>query len=632
MSKLTSQDYKNVEKIESITSSKNYLIWVEKRSNEELTGYKYTIRIYDLKNKQTLTDNLVGIQPQISNHEEFIYFISKGEKSGVIQRYSLETGNIQDISDESHKIQKYWISPNNGKILYLTKILRDKNIAEYEDPRIITELVYRTGTDYLIEQMSQQLFVIELEKNELKHISRIDNNYFEANWLDEDFIVTYYLELGKRDISDYKHLVKINVVSGETSLISELYNPYYFLNPVISIKNDKELSIQIYENHYPKAKRAQILKSGIIKDNSVDLINKEFDRSISQIQWISEDEALVLIIRNGFQELMKYNHRERKFLSLYEPQISVDQFTCGNNRIFMITTDPTIPSGIHELEGSELKLIYNPNEEFLSDKEICVPQVYWFTNPEGKKYQGWFFESKSEDRDLAPTILSIHGGPHVQWVNAGSMWLEWQSQVAAGYSVLAMNPVGSDGYGEEFLRVICGEWGQKDARDLLSAVDQLAEKGKIDLNKLFICGGSYAGFQTVNIITKDNRFKAACSQRGVYNLTSMDAGGDIARFDELEYIGQSDHKMIDILWNDSPISKVGSIETPLLLIHSEQDYRVPISQADHLFAEMRRRGKIVKYVRYPREGHELSRGGEPKHVIDRLDKMFDWFNYYLAGK
>jgi len=144
---------------------------------------------------------------------------------------------------------------------------------------------------------------------------------------------------------------------------------------------------------------------------------------------------------------------------------------------------------------------------------------------------------------------------------------------------------------------------------------------------LYITGGSYAGFQTANIIAKDNRFKAACSQRGVYNVLNFWMATDIPAWATYTWNWSFENMDYDLehLWKHSPTGQAKHIQTPLLIIHSENDFRVQISQAEELFGALKMQGKEAVLVRYPRDGHELSRSGEPLHVIDRLDRMMDWF-------
>jgi dipeptidyl aminopeptidase/acylaminoacyl peptidase len=208
------------------------------------------------------------------------------------------------------------------------------------------------------------------------------------------------------------------------------------------------------------------------------------------------------------------------------------------------------------------------------------------------------------------------------------MWHEWQTHAAEGYVVFYCNPRGSDGYGDKFLRDLHSNWGHVAMQDIMAGVDAMLEKGFIDESRMAISGGSYGGYMTAWIIGKTDRFAAAVPQRGVYNLTSFYGTSDVPVLISTEFDTEP-WDDFDKLWQHSPLAYAKHITTPTLIIHAENDFRVPIEQGEQLFAWIRRSTDTpVKMLRYPREGHELSRSGEPKHRISRLQEMMDWFNRY----
>jgi dipeptidyl aminopeptidase/acylaminoacyl peptidase len=166
-----------------------------------------------------------------------------------------------------------------------------------------------------------------------------------------------------------------------------------------------------------------------------------------------------------------------------------------------------------------------------------------------------------------------------------------------------------------------------DMPDILAGVDHLVAQGYIDADRMAVTGGSYGGFMTTWIVGHDQRFAAAATQRGVYHLSSFFGTTDIPELIEGEFDAQP-WDAYERLWKHSPLAAVKEIQTPLLILHSERDYRVPIPDAEQLYLMLRWLGREVAFVRYPREGHELSRSGEPRHRVDRLTRITDWFNRY----
>src|SRR5690606_5601273 len=206
---------------------------------------------------------------------------------------------------------------------------------------------------------------------------------------------------------------------------------------------------------------------------------------------------------------------------------------------------------------------------------------------------------------------------HIMWgPNNPIEWYEWQNMAAQGYVVMFCNPRGSGGYGEAFqMSVYAGGWSDLAYGDIMAGVDSLIAKGFIDTERMAITGGSYGGYMTTWAVAHTDRFCAAVTQRGVYNLLSFFGTTDIPTF-VLNEFGTLPTENAQFLWEQSPLAHAHKIKTPLLIIHSENDYRVSISEAEQLFAYLRRLGVETEFVRFPRDGHELTRNGEPEHRVE----------------
>jgi dipeptidyl aminopeptidase/acylaminoacyl peptidase len=307
--------------------------------------------------------------------------------------------------------------------------------------------------------------------------------------------------------------------------------------------------------------------------------------------------------------------------------VSADGMQVG----FVASTD-RVPWDLYvaNLDGSEERRLTEVNAGWLSEKTLGDVVDLWFDSADGTHIQGWVMKPPGWDPGMSyPLAVSIHGGPHVMWSrHEPTMWHEWQVLAARGYVVLACNPRGSDGYGRDFRATLLSRWGEADLPDLLAGVEQVLAKGYVDPERLVITGGSYGGFMTAWVIGHDRRFKAAVAQRGVYDLISFYETTDIPWLGEREFftVPWEDPQT---LWRYSPLAHVEEIHTPLLLIHSENDFRAPIPAAEGLFVALRRLKRKVEMVRYPRDGHELSRSGEPKHRVDRLERIVEWFERHL---
>jgi dipeptidyl aminopeptidase/acylaminoacyl peptidase len=206
---------------------------------------------------------------------------------------------------------------------------------------------------------------------------------------------------------------------------------------------------------------------------------------------------------------------------------------------------------------------------------------------------------------------------------------EFQLMAARGYVVVYCNPRGSAGFEEEFTTITRTRWGESDMPDVMAAVDWAIGQGYIDENRLGVTGGSYGGYMTLWIIGHTDRFRAAVTQRCVSNLHSFYGTSDIGYFFGEYQFGGNAWEQREHFMKYSPISYVAEMKTPLLIVHSEEDYRCPIEQAEQVFTSLKRLGREVEFVRIPGENHNLSRTGKPKHRIERLEYIVGWFDKHL---
>ena len=230
-------------------------------------------------------------------------------------------------------------------------------------------------------------------------------------------------------------------------------------------------------------------------------------------------------------------------------------------------------------------------------------------------------------REKYPLIVEIHGGPHAMYAN--TFFHELQLLAAQGYGVLYVNPRGSHGYSQEFVDAVRGNYGGGDYEDIMAGLDYaIKENSWIDTVRLGVTGGSYGGFMTNWIVGHSNRFKAAVTQRSISNWISFFGVSDIGYYFSDWQIGAGMND-VDKLWEHSPLKCAKNVETPLLILHSEKDFRCPIEQAEQLYITLKSMGKETEFVRFPDANHNLSRTGTPNLRIARLDEITGWFAKYL---
>jgi dipeptidyl aminopeptidase/acylaminoacyl peptidase len=290
---------------------------------------------------------------------------------------------------------------------------------------------------------------------------------------------------------------------------------------------------------------------------------------------------------------------------------------------------PTRPGDLYyqAAGGRAERQLTDFNRKLLAEVELGRTEEVCYTAADGRTIQGWLVKPPGfKASQKVPLAVHLHGGPHLMWgASTPGMWLEWQVHAARGYAVFFCNPRGATGYGEAFACAIHNDWGDHVMHDILAGVDVVVGRGFIDPQRLVITGGSYAGYMTAWIVAHDHRFACAWTQRGLYSLLSFFGTTDIPQLIEREF-DMLPFDDIEKAWAQSPLAYVRSIRTPLAIEHQDQDYRCPVSEAEQLYAALKRLKREVVLYRYPREGHEMSRGGEPRHRVDRLNRMVDWFD------
>jgi dipeptidyl aminopeptidase/acylaminoacyl peptidase len=243
------------------------------------------------------------------------------------------------------------------------------------------------------------------------------------------------------------------------------------------------------------------------------------------------------------------------------------------------------------------------------------------TAPDGASVHGWVL--KPSGPGPFPVLLMIHGGPFAQY--GWTLFDEAQVYVGAGYAVVMGNPRGSAGYGESHGRAIVGDFGNLDAKDVLALLDAALADPDLDEDRVGVMGGSYGGYMTSWLVAHTDRFRAAISERACNAFDSFEGSSDIGWLFVPIYNGTDPERVAA----QSPLTHIDRIRTPMLLIHSEHDWRCPVEQAQRLFVALKQRKVEVELLLFPGEGHELSRSGLPSHRIARFEAILDWWGRHL---
>ena len=362
-------------------------------------------------------------------------------------------------------------------------------------------------------------------------------------------------------------------------------------------------------------------------DGTLISLTGDLDRSVFSLvgggltlpAWV-EEELFTLLEDSGRIELVRLGPDGGSEIVMGGDRV-VTGFDAMGGRVVVTISDDAWPGELIDLaNGSEGRLTH------YSDSLSFQPRPLTHLRVETAGSAIDTFVMLPEGEGPFPVVLNIHGGPASQY--GFGFFDEFQVLAGAGYAVVACNPRGSSGRGLDYVRAVVGEnWGKVDLEDITAALDAALESHpELDRQRLGIMGGSYGGFMTAWAVAHSDRFRSAIVERALTSFPSFEGTSDIGRIFTSNYV-QSD--LLEEKWAKSPLALADRIFTPTLILHSEEDYRCPIEQAEQLWMLLMQRGIETEMVRFPGEGHELSRSGKPHHRMERFEAILDWHDRHL---
>lgn len=369
--------------------------------------------------------------------------------------------------------------------------------------------------------------------------------------------------------------------------------------------------------------------------SNVRALTAELDRSVGGVQWAgssnrlyiqyddSGDRVLATLSMNGSVDTVA---RDIGGVSLGRPYTS-GGFSVADNGAYAYTAGtPYRPSDVAAgRRGGAPRKLTSLNDDLLAHKNLGQVEPITWTSAGGLEIQGWIVTPPEfNPARKYPLVLEIHGGPFAAYGPHFST--EVQLFAAAGYVVLYTNPRGSTSYGYDFANEIHHNYPGQDYDDLMAGVDAVIAKGYIDEEQLFVTGGSGGGVLTAWIVGNTDRFAAAVSAKPVINWISTVLTTDIGAFMPDYWFAEPPWVDPDSYWERSPLSLVGNVSTPTMLLTGEQDHRTPIPESEQYYQALKLRKIDTALVRIPEASHGIA--ARPSHLIAKVDNILAWFAKY----
>ncbi len=617
-----------------------YVVWsIDKEENE----YRQSIWLAKTDGSEpprAFTTGKSDAQPRWSPDGSRLAFVSKrGDEKSHRQLYVMPAGGgepqcLTDLKEDAG--EPVW-SPDGTQLVFSAHV-PDEAYEEEDDrkraPRRFKRLQFKLDSVGWTGDRRRHLYVVPADGSaEAKQITDGDYEDSRPTWTPDGKSIAFTSARGEDwDIEVKGDIYLVSAEGGEPIRLTPGDSSYY--SPSYS-PDGKLLAVKWDPGEFDFPRHAQIAVVDAATGENRRILTASLDRQCVPYPELREPiwdgGSIVFALEDGGNV-----HIYRVSPEGGEPELVLGGdivLTGYDARDGVIARTGTTAPHLSELYVGEQQLT-EIGREFAAGRELVTPERFTAVSEDGSEVDAWIARPAGfEEGQRYPVLLNIHGGPFTQYGNG--FFDETQVYAGGGYAVVYSNPRGSSGYSEEWGRAIMGPgelgpgWGTVDYQDLMAVVDEAVKRFDFcDPERMGVLGGSYGGYMTSWIVSHNNRFKAACSERAVNNLVSMYGSSDIG-WAFKGYHGEFVHDAVEMYLGLSPWTYAKEIETPLLILHSEQDLRCNIEQAEQLFTTLRLLKKEVELVRFPAESHELTRAGNPVHRVQRFELVLEWFDRYL---
>ncbi len=633
------------------------VVFVVKVINEEKNKYFSHLWLVSTdvgEPKQFTQGEVSDRSPRWSPDGKWIAFIRTRDKQTQIYVIPADGGEARQVTTlEQGGISQIEWSPDGTRLAFVySKTPEEWTEKAAEErkknnrstpPRIITKLRYKMdGVGFLGER--PHVWVVDVEDGEARQITDGDYDDGSPCWSPDGKTIAF-VSNRSADPDETPYEVDIWLVSAEGGEMQKVPTPTGYKGGLAWSPDGKLIAYGGVEtkedpwvpknNHIwvvsPEGGDARCLTTALTRTVGNSTLSDTRDASFGGAAlWAGNDKLVFQVSDEGSCRLYTVGLDGSAPKPMFTYKVDVSGFSVdasGENVAVMMGGAVQLPD-VFVFQNGERKRLTHLHRVFLDEVQLSTPEEIWFNSADGTKVQGWILKPPNFDaKQKYPLIFYIHGGPHTQYGNA--FFHEFQLHAARGYVVFYTNPRGSMGYDESFAAAIRGDWGNKDYEDMIAAADYAAKLPYVDATRMAVAGGSYGGYSTNWIVSHTDRFKCAVTDRSVVNLVSMAGTCDFVFEDHGYWKANWWDDTADFV-QQSPLTYVANVKTPLLIIHSEGDLRCPISQAEELYSALKRLKKEVVFVRYPAEtSHGLSRSGPPDLRLHRLEQICNWFDKYL---
>jgi len=605
----------------------------------EENGYVKHIWLHDVENG-TDTQFTSGIgkdsYPRWSPSGTKLLFLSSGrEPDSKTELYVINAsgGEAQKVASLETSVSNPVWSPDGKTVLFSSRVWEPKKPDT--DVVVVDRIWFKLNGVGIFAGKRVHLFTVKAAGGKPKQVTKGEFDVGAYTWSPDSKEIAYVSN--KEPDQDRSHLRDIYIMSAKGGEARKITNSVHEISSISWSKHGLAYYGSDFHARGSTNTDLWVMQPG---DEPVN-ITKGFDRSLergigSDLRIGSPDPGPVWG-PNG--EAIYFKTGEVSHSNIYKVDVSsrdVEQLTKGvsvDGFSYSADFQHVAYNAMNATEPCELYVdgmkVSRFNARHLKNLQLSTPEQYTWVNELGESIEGWVMKPVDfNEARKYPTILQIHGGP--LGIYGDGIYQEFQLLASSGYVVIYTNPRGSGGYGEDYASSLNGRHGTVDYRDVIDfTMDAIERFSFIDADRLGVTGGSYGGYLTNWIITQTDLFKAAVTCRSTCNRYShhgySDFGFKHGESGNMGYPWRDEEKLL----SQSPLRYAENVKTPTLFIHSENDLRCTIQQAEEFFVALMEMGVDTELVRFPDENHELSRSGKPKHREERFQHILRWFDKYL---
>lgn len=557
-----------------------------------------------------------------------------------------EDNHAVQLTNHSYGIGSFQWSPCGDYFLFTARV--PEVSVNTDQGRVYVDLPFKSEGIGLKDETYNHLFLIDAKEGECTQLTTGTFHISSPAWSPDGTEILYLrnTKSASTDKQKNKNTNDVFSINVTTNLIDKITDSSLLISKFNFLPNEKTLVLVANNQEFGSGTQNQLYKVSSDNNSPKSLLSPTLDLQIgnyalSDMKFAGgypapfadlEGNLYVLGTKHGSVKIYRHS-RNGDFTAVTNGDKDIYHYiqTEDKKHLLYLAITKDCPGELYKLDlltGEEVKLT-NYHGELNHTFDAAEVEEFWFNSFDGTKIQGWIMSPKHKlAGEKLPLILQIHGGPHAMYT--GTFNHEFQVLVSKGYSVMFINPRGSFGYGQDFAKACRGEFGEGDYQDIMSGLDYvLSSYTFVDTQRLGVSGGSYGGLMTNWIVSQTDRFNVATTHRSITNWVSFYGMSDIGISYTDAMLGGNPWENISLLWEKSPLAHVKSINTPLLILHGEEDLRCPVEQSDQLFTALKRWDRTTKLIRFPKSNHTFMKNGKPSYRIHFLEEVTDWIESYI---